>query len=336
MDDAAPIAIRKGYKFAVLAVAQSTAGPAPTPLFEDVKRRLAVSTALPAEALRTWQADIGRIHSDELANTKLFLWAVRKSKHPDILDSENRTLQRDVYRLYLALLIATPHFSNGRLTSMTGANADGVARVRALMSYNRAFRTAGATTARLTIERIKDAFALASALRIHSADPGNRMVRALRAFRQAHEASELDLRLHQFVRCIEAFIAPPSRGSAVHFANRAGMFTNGRTLSVLKELYDIRSAVEHLRGPSGGMAKKPRGGYRYRLIHRCIQAEALSRFLVHGYLSHRNLWPHFRDRDSVNVFWDLPDATRTALWPERISLINVNKSINRAEVVRVV
>ena len=83
---------------------------------------------------------------------------VRPSASPESLESldqENDQLKTDVYQLYLGLLIAVPFFSSNRVTSLTGASADGVPRVCSLAVYPRTFYTLGARTPTITIQRAK-------------------------------------------------------------------------------------------------------------------------------------------------------------------------------------
>ena len=291
-----------GQKFAVLAVSDCRSGPSPS-IVTDLGNGYAMSRALPPKALETWATQLGSIHESELSECNLFLWATAGSDAPGILDRENNVLRRKVYQLYLGLLVAMPYLRHGRLTSLTGANASDAARVRSLTWYTGTYYTIGSPRAPLTVERVRDAKAIAMALASHSIAPTHRMVRALRTFRQATEFPDLDMRLHQFVRVIEAFIAPPFGKSAERFADRLEAINGGRGRAVALELYRIRSAIEHLRGPYDGMAKRPSGGKLRRMVRRTIEAETIARYLLFTYFSHRELWPHFRSRDAVDALW---------------------------------
>jgi hypothetical protein len=278
-----------GFKFAALAVPEVETGFGALALLDD---GWAASTSLPEEALSTWKDGIGQFHADELSQTQLFLWKIAKSALPEVLDGENEKLKHSVYRLWLGVLLASPNLTCGRLTSLTGANADGTARVRSLQTYHRTWRTAGTTPQTLTLARLKLAAQLASALEVHPELPGHRMVRALRAFRQACESPELDVRLHQFVRCLEAFVMPRIGNSAECFADRLRELCAGRAHADLKECYVIRSGIEHLHGPFERMPKRLRGTKDARLALRAVQAEGMARYMLTYYLLHQSLWPH--------------------------------------------
>lgn len=324
----ATIALAPNHKFAVLAIAHGGTSPAP---MVSLSTRYAVSSSLPAGVLESWREDIGGFHVRELDKTGLFLWALKKSKAASILDRENERLAEDVYRLYIGVLLAVPYFSHGRMTSLTGANADGIARARTFTFYNRSYRTSGAPHPLISSTRLRQAAEFANALRKLSRSKHRwRIERSFRAFREAYEADRLDERLHQFVRCAEGFAVPPFKQSAVHFAKRLRRLCTGHCYPGLKQLYDIRSGIEHLHGPLDRLPKKPQPGRQTRLLQRCVQAEIVGRFLLTVYLSNPTLWPWFTDRGSIERFWALTDDQLRALWPVRLAFPGATAVLDRA------
>jgi hypothetical protein len=327
--------LSRGYKFAVLALAHPRAAVATGP-FLPLSDDFALTSSLPDGALDTWLENIGRFHRDELAEESLFLWAVKPSAQTDLLDQENEDLRKEVYRLYLGLLVAVPFFSSGRLTSLTGANSDGVPRVRSLATYPRTFFTLGAATPALTIQRARLAARLGLALKEHDQVNGQgRFARALRTFREACESINLDQRLHQFVRCAEGFVAPPFKQSGVQFTKRLTRVCAGRAARQLKELYTIRGGIEHLHGPFDRLPRTlSQRERRIRLLVRCFEAEALARYLILTYLSNPRLWPHFVTRESIDAFWALKPSQFHALWPTRIHFPSILEDFDYQAVVR--
>ena len=91
-----------------------------------------MSRGLPNHALSTWKDRVGRLHQKELSDTRLFLWASTPSQQPHMVDGENESLRVRDYQLYPRIPLAVPYFSSGRVTSRSGANADGTTRVRSL------------------------------------------------------------------------------------------------------------------------------------------------------------------------------------------------------------
>ena len=176
---------------------------------------------------------------------------------------------------------------------------------------------------------------LALALRDHDNNPGkDRIQRALRAFRQACEAPYLDERLHEFVRCAEGFANPPFGQSAVHFAARLSRLCAGRSRHDLKQLYAIRSGIEHLHGLESRLPKVSKRRRFQLMLMRCAQAEALARHLLTTYLLNPALWRHFRDRSAIDAFWALPPSKLRGLWPSRLGLASVVRHFDSDEVRR--
>lgn len=326
-----PVQVAHGYKFAVLALPNQRGGGAP-PLLA-LPDGYAVSQDLPANALDTWLESIGRFHRDELAQCTFFLWALAPSDNPDVLDIENKTLARRVYYFFLGLLLATPYFSAGRLTSLTGANADETTRVRSLTTFSRTWYTLGAPPPNVTASKLRLAARLATALVQHDQRPrGERFDRAMRAFRVACESAELDERFHQFVRAAEAFAAP---ANAHQFTDRLARLCAGRSRQHLRSIYRIRSGIEHLHGPYDRIPRRASKRERFRiLLQRTLEAEALARYLLVTYLQHPALWPHFESRSAIDAFWSFPPAKRRVLWSTKLHFPSIIRGFDRTAVAQ--
>lgn len=190
-DQAPAVEITLNHKLAVLAVPESRAGGSPWAAL-PLEGGYALSAALPAHAVETWAVDIGRFHSKELEECTLFLWATAPSATASIFDHENELTASSVLRFFVGILLATPYYSCGRLTLLTGANSDGTARARSLTTYNRTWHTLGAPEADFTTPKLRLAARLALELDRHDRYRfKDRMARAVRCFREAHGAPAL-------------------------------------------------------------------------------------------------------------------------------------------------
>ncbi len=325
-----PVEVQRGYKFAVISVPDSRAGGSPAPLVQ-LPDGFAVSPDLPPNALDTWQQNIGLFHRQELEECRLFLWSLAPSAHPEVLDNENEELGKRAYCLFLGLLIGVPYFSAGRLTRLTGANADGTTWARQLTGFSRTYYTLGAPAPVLSTSKMRLAAQLATALHQFNLSPGReRIERSVRVFREACESPHLDDRLHQFVRCAEGLAVPRN---AVEFTNRLSRVCAGRNRNHLREMYQIRSGIEHLHGPYDRLPKRLRKGQRHQgLLMRTVEAEALARYLLTTLLMNPTLWPHFRDRTTIDAFWKLPAKQFNTLWPGRLAFPSILRSFDSATV----
>jgi hypothetical protein len=149
------------------------------------------------------------------------------------------------------------------------------------------------------------------------------------------EASGIDERLHQFVRCAEGFAATPNKRSGHHFATRLARVCAGRARPYLEEMYLIRSSVEHLHGPFARLPKRlSKRQALVRLQIRTVQAEALARYLLVRYFLDSALWPHFANRDAASRFWELSPSKLQALWEGRLGLAAIAEEFDLAGLAR--
>ncbi len=208
--------------------------------------------------------------------------------------------------------------------------------MRSLTTYSRTFYTRGAPNTLLTSARLRLAASLAQAIRDHDGQGNDRIIRALRAFRVASEAHELDFRLHQFVRCAEAFACPPMGNSGRHYSARLSRLCAGRSKDRLLESYNIRSGIEHQHGPFDRMPKGSIRARRLRLMRRCVEAETVARFLLAVYFSNPSLWSHFSSRSSIDAFWGLANQQLHRLWPARLGLEAAMRSFRDDDALRAI
>jgi len=190
-------------------------------------------------------------------------------------------------------------------------------------------------TPTITATRARFAASMAEALVKHETQHQHgRFVRTLRTFREACETYHLDQRLHQFVRALEGFTAPPFRNSRVHFAERIKRICAGPASRHLLEMYTIRSGIEHLHGPYDRLRKFSDREKWQRLVVRCVEAEVVARYMISTYLSNQQLWPHFESRESIDAFWHLKPAAFRMLWRTRIHFPTIAKGIEHRTLER--
>jgi hypothetical protein len=150
-----------------------------------------------------------------------------------------------------------------------------------------------------------------------------RLPRILTAFRAALHTEELDFRLHQFVRVIEGFVLPESSNKADDFADRVMYFVQGIERADARQLYSLRSAIEHLNGPFTLLAGTEDEKHLMLLL-RTIQAESIARYLLRYFLDTPEAWDDFLTPARTRKFWrDVQSGVRE--WQGALSLASVTR-----------
>lgn len=279
------------------------------------------------EHRREW---LGSLVADHLKSADLFLVATVPAEQPTINNHENRRLALRVRRYYAGLLIATPGLRVSEARFLGGAVRRQGVDVQETQLLDRVHTPLG-TPRGWTIElpHLRHAAVVARGLAAiraleHREGYGDfaRLRRALQAcFRMAH-SRELDHRLHQAARVIEALTIPPDnqKGTTKIVAARGSIFLGGPDHeAILRMIYILRSKVEHLHGPVAAarvawddVADDQDAMIRFAAATHA--AETIARSLLVRVLGTRKLWPHFASDEQMRAFWasDRPKVLRGA------------------------
>lgn len=283
-----------------------------------------LSTVLPTSVPDHWRKWLGTLLLQEIEEAQLYVVVHAASSSPEILDGENKNLQKQAYRFYSGLTIAVPFFAHGRMAYLSGAEREDGADVREFTTYDQAFYTLGSPRAVITPDRVKAAKRLGLAIEdFAAAGRMERLPRILSAFRAALRAHELDVRLHQFVRVIEGFVLPESSNKADDFADRVMRVVTGIDRSDVREMYSLRGAIEHLKGPLTMLDGTPHERH-LTVILRTIQAETIARYFLRYFLDTRDLWDDFATPGMTRRFWRDIVATNRQ-WDGGLSLSEVGR-----------
>lgn len=308
----------EGHKYALLTLPDRH-GANEAGILTDLGDGYIASGLLPVVPPEHWKQWLGSLLYGETERSGFYLVVHSPSDHPAVLDAENLDLQKKVYHLYTGLCIAVPYFSHGEIVSLTGAIRAGEADVRQYTRYNRTFYTAGSPHAVINQARLRAAKRMSQSIQ-HFRATGEmpRFPRILGAFRNAMAAPEMDVRLHQFVRSIEGFLLPKPI-NADEFANRAQRIVKGDHREDLKNLYDIRGAIEHLHGPFNAI-RGPEKDRHNTLLRRAIQAETLARYCLRYFLDTPEIWTHFSTSRQTQKLWNLPLTDFETIWSGKLAL----------------
>lgn len=153
-----------------------------------------------------------------------------------------------------------------------------------------------------------------------------RFWKILQGFYKGLISNEAEDRLHQFVRCIEGFIYPKTGKTGTHFKSRTELFIGTRHHPLMEQLYELRSAVEHLRDPLLDIPGASPGDKLVALFRKSYEAESLARYCIERFVSRHNLWPYFEDDTALQQFWSPSFSDREKLWGARLDIDQVSKA----------
>jgi hypothetical protein len=307
--------ITDSEKFAAIALPEPWLGD-DVPELIEVAPSLWVARESPFVVDDFWRSTIGSLKAEQLDEAKLFLITKATSSAPQILDSENKKLGNDVWLLYLGVLL-TGFMHCGTPVRLTGARrADGL-DVRSIGDIEEPRHTLGTPLETTTLDsaRLRLAAQVAESLTSLLSRPKiPRISKILHAFYAGINENDAAERLHQFARCVEGFIVPRQGATAKQFKHRSELFVGPRHHADMGEIYDIRSAVEHLHGAYAKIQRPSERELRLALLQRAVQIEAVARYCLRTFLLNQQLWPLFQDDTAAAAFWDLPEPDRRSLW----------------------
>lgn len=275
-----------------------------------------------------WPQWIGSLATDEIREGGFALYVTALSQHPGVLDAENQALnQRRDDLLNGLLILGVPEFMQG--FSISGANVDGGIQIRQYSRLREMQPTHEMPKFLIGLAEIDRTLFLAQRLRLIQ-DAGQRqwgrLLRGVRTLLNANrERNEHGDRLHQFMRALEALVKPRIAKTRSDFSHRSQTFAQAsqETRETLLQLFDLRSAVEHLHLAIDAVAGSEPD--RIALVNRRTrQADALARFALLRVLESEALFETFRTDDQIDRFWRMKDGERLAVWGDRLDLVAIH------------
>jgi hypothetical protein len=197
-----------------------------------------------------WREWLGSIRAEQVEDFNLFLFSKMHSVTLDILDGENDRLKQHAWLFYVGLLLASTFAPAHQPIMLTGSRRAGEIDIRQQQDFDspipRVFRPYPPVLA----GDIQLAAHLGGQLNALSTAPlpdGHwRLFRTLNVYTEARTTGEILDRLHQYSRCIDGLILPDAGKTKQQFKSRTELFIGPRHHDLMGEIYDVRSAVEHL------------------------------------------------------------------------------------------
>jgi hypothetical protein len=250
----------------------------------------------------------------------LFLISKLSSSTLDILDGENNTLTQRVWRFYVGLLLASTFAPAHAPVILTGSRRAGQVDIRQKQNLELPVPCLFRPYPPVAPEDVRLAAQLGKAFDEVAATPlpgGHwRLFKTIYIYIEARTKHDILDRLHQYCRCIEGLILPKTGESRRQFRSRTEIFIGPRHHDMMGEIYDVRSAVEHLH--ENQYWETFDRATRLDLLKKEAIAEHIARTALARILGDNTLWPHFANASALAKFWELTPAERQEIWGDPI------------------
>jgi hypothetical protein len=267
-----------------------------------------------------WREWLGSIRAGEVEDFNLFLLSKLPSRRADLLDDENVRLKQNVWHFYVGLLLASTFTPANKPVMLTGSRQNGEIGIREQLDLDcpipcvfRPYPQILAKDIYLAAQLGEGIDALTAAL-LHGGHW--RFFRTLHLYTEARTIADNLERLHQYCRCIEGLISPDPGDTKRQFKSRTELFIGPRYHDMIGEIYDVRSAVEHLH--EDRYLEPFNRETRLELLKKEAIAEYIARNALVRIVGDRNLWPHFANTSAVRKFWASGQRERRQAWGDPI------------------
>lgn len=263
-----------------------------------------------------WREWLGSIRAGEVEDCNLLLISKSPSSRPGILDDENQKLQRRVSDFYVVLLLASTFAPAHRPVMLSGSRRDGEIGLRQQHDFDSPVPCIFRPYPPVLNGDIQLAARLAGQIEALGTAPLTRghwrLFRTLSIYRDTRTVPDILDRLHQYARCIDGLILPDAGKTKQQFKSRTELFIGPRHHDLMGEIYDVRSAVEHLHENRylEGFDRET----RLDLLKKETITDHIARTSLARIIGNSTLWPYFANTTSLASFWSLPETDRRRIW----------------------
>jgi hypothetical protein len=268
-----------------------------------------------------WREWLGSIRAEEVEDCNLLLISKLASLRPGVLDDENQKLQQRVSNFYVGLLLASTFAPSHRPVMLSGSRRDAEIDLRQQHEFDSPIPCMFRPYPALLDSDLQLAARLGGQIEALGSAPlvgGHwRLFRTLSIYRDARTVSDILDQLHQYARCIDGLILPDAGKTKQQFKSRTELFIGPRHHEMMGEIYDVRSAAEHLHENRylEGFDRET----RLDLLKKAAIIEHIARTSLARIIGDGDLWPYFANTTSLASFWSLPAAERRRIWGDPIN-----------------
>ena len=148
--------------------------------------------------------------------------------------------------------------------------------------------------------------------------PGShsRLFRVLDIYTETRTNEYILDRLHQYCRCIDGLILPNAGKTKRQFKSRTELFIGPCHHDMMGEIYDVRSAVEHLH--ENRYLENFDREIRLDLVKKEAIVEHIARTAIAQIVGNETLSSHFGNTPALAKFWALKAVERQRIWGDPI------------------
>lgn len=315
---ALPTWVEDGEKYALVGLAVKFNGNLPP---GNITANLSVIAGSKFNIPAHWREWLGSIRTGEVEDCNLFLLSKLASSAPEVLDDENQKLQQRVWNFYIGLLLVSTFAPAHKPVMLTGSHRDDEIDLRQQKDFDSPIPCLFRRYPPVLPNDIRLAARLGENLETITATPiagGHwRLFRTLQVYIEARTTSEIVDQIHQYCRCIDGLILPAIGKTKQQFKSRTELFIGPDHHGLMGELYDIRSAVEHLH--ENRYLEYFDRTLRLELARKAAIAEHIARTALARVIGDSNLWPYFGNSPALEKFWSLTQAERKTIWGDPIN-----------------
>jgi len=267
-----------------------------------------------------WREWLGTIRAREVEDCNLFLLSKQTSSTPDILDDENNKLTQRAWNFYVGLLLASTFAPAHRPVILTGVRRAAEIDIRQQQDLDSPIPCLFRPYPPVVSDDLRRAAHVGDQLDALATAPlpdGHwRLFRTLHVYTESRTTAEIVDRLHQYSRCIDGLILPDAGKTKQQFRSRTELFIGPRHHDLMGDIYDVRSAVEHLH--ENRYLESFDRETRLDLLKKEAIVEHIARTTLARIIADSSLWPHFASTPALAKFWGLSDAARQRIWGDPI------------------
>jgi hypothetical protein len=293
----------------------------------DIFPTLKIHSLNPFSIDAHWKKWLGSLEIEHLKKSNFIITSFDSSKNPDILDAEYEPLKEQAYQLLYSIFLQDI-FPYDKASVLSGARISEKPQIRQISKLDRIFNNNRAMPAKINSDILKHSKSILVGLKrvYRNENLFKRIKWGFYAWTKAIKEWRGDDRLHQFVRSVEAVIKPEIGRSENQFVHRCKLLTKNdeQNRSILKELYKLRSLVEHMNDLKFLYDFKSVNEAEDTAELRTYQAEKLSGYIYSHIFSNQSLIENFVDDQSIVEFWKQREKDIVNQWATTLDLNKIS------------